>query len=196
MFNSIFDHYSIGSCLGLHHCRDLICFSDYWADGVCWLTCVFHPLALMFHALENSCFICDISICALLMQQQVQGFICDLVTSWVNVHIIHSTCSWCLMCMFRFFCFLIKWTSGLTSLHFPCLFPHLSVLSLHCVKMPGLSLISGLLLCSSYRHTHGADKPKTVTYDAQIFVDVDVENNIRSCTAVKVGRVTCLWVQS
>ena len=72
----------------------------------------------------------------------------------------------------------------MTSLHFPCLFPHLSVLSLHCIKMPGSSLISGLLLCSSYRRTHGADKPKTVTYDAQIFVDLDAENNIRSCIAV------------
>jgi hypothetical protein len=50
--------------------------------------------------------------------------------------------------------------------------------------MPGSSVIAGLLLCLSSQRIHGVKKPKTVTYDTEIFIDVDDEEEIRSCQAI------------
>jgi hypothetical protein len=50
--------------------------------------------------------------------------------------------------------------------------------------MPGSSTICGLMLCSLPRGAHGKNKPKTVTYDAEVFVGVDDEDGITTCKTV------------
>ncbi|KAH9965613.1 hypothetical protein BGW80DRAFT_1254911 [Lactifluus volemus] len=44
--------------------------------------------------------------------------------------------------------------------------------------------ICGLMLCSLPRGAHGKNKPKTVTYDAEVFVGVDDEDGITTCKTV------------
>jgi hypothetical protein len=49
--------------------------------------------------------------------------------------------------------------------------------------MPGSSVISGLMACNNSRHVNPT-KPRTITFDAELLLGVDAENDLVTLTAV------------